>query len=257
MTRLAVAALLALALLVPASAWGQQAGVAEADSAWCKTPPTVDGVQAPGEWDQATCVDLAYDLVPIGSLMAGALGEGTRKQGKLYVMNDDENLYLAIALLDVETHEQFNPEAGNVDINLLLARFDVDGDGVTSLGDDQKLILTAPDGGAYIDQYRVKEEGDEDHATDATPNGSGKVLHRLGAGVGEYFCELSMPLDPGDLQDVTARPGDELRTTILFLEGLRPQRLDQAKAGVLLGQPLVQSVGPHSPYGSIFLATGP
>jgi len=257
MTRIALGALLPLALLISAPAWSQESGVAQADAAWCDQPPTVDGVYAEGEWDQATSVDLAYDLIPLGSLMAGALGEATRKQGQLYLMNDAENLYIAVALFDIEAHELFSPETGNVDVNLIFARFDVDGDGVTSLGDDQKVVVTAPDGGAYVDQYRVKDDGDNDHATDAVPNGSGKVMQWPGEGAGGYFYELSMPLDPGDLQDVTARPGDELRGSIVFLEGIRPGRPAEAKVGILLGQPVAQSLGPLSPYGSIFLATEP
>jgi hypothetical protein len=141
----------------------------------------VDGTKGPGEWDAAAVRPILRDLP--GST--------------LYMMNDDQNLYLGIEVL------------GDLDLTATdraEVRFDNERDLMTGDGDDEVRLGT----GGYSDLHYASGWG----AIDSLQHGNGAVA-RAG---GVNFFEISKPLDSGDAQDFSRAPGEQLGFCIIYFE---------------------------------------
>jgi hypothetical protein len=145
------------------------------------TPVTVDGVNSPGEWDDATQVPA----------FAGAT---------FFYKNDGENLYLALSVQDASL--------GAADI--LSIRFDNNRNGVMDTGEDN---LGVSGDGTFRDGHA---EGGSWGFADDEVNGTGAA----GSSGGVDFFEISHPLDSGDANDFGVSSGDRLGYCIyFFLDG--------------------------------------
>lgn len=141
------------------------------------SPPTIDGVRSPGEWDGATVIPIT------GGLITGG-GPST-----VFVTTDGTNIYLALEITD-------EAEAGDV----FSVRFDNDNDDVLTHGDDI-VGLIAP--GTISDGYYHLESGGYT-SDEGSMDGEGAV----GQDGETAFYELSHPLNTGDPDDLAADVGD-------------------------------------------------
>ncbi len=158
---------------------------------WAYSPPPIDGILSPGEWQNSTAID--FNITYSGNLVT---------PGILYVMNDARNLYLAVKIND----STFNP-GDNLDLF-----FDNNNTGVLSNGDDAlqfdvNALLTSHIG--FFDEFRLTSDlptaRQEDRAVGGTTDGNGNAT---GDGSHNYF-EISHPLSSGDTgHDFSLRPGD-------------------------------------------------
>jgi hypothetical protein len=132
---------------------------------------TLDGIMSPGEWSAATPISVFDNLV--GS--------------KLYVMDDNVNLYLGL----------FVPDGTLTPDDAFAVRIDSQNDDVTGNGDDEILVSGT---GHLYDNYCYEGYWG---FMDLQQNGSG------GAGLvaGGNFLEMSHPLNGGDPQDLFVMPG--------------------------------------------------
>lgn len=136
--------------------------------AFTSTPPIIDGIMSLGEWDDADTMDF------------NSTSYSSPTPHTLYVMNDMDNLYLAI-----RRYDETPGESGD----FVIFTFDNDNDGLIEDGDD-RILLYSP--GEFEDWYYVGATpvGEREENID----GSGA------AGVdGNYtIFEISHPLDSGD-----------------------------------------------------------
>jgi len=88
------------------------------NSLWTTSPPTMDGIISPGEWTDATVVDLGLILT-------------NNLQGELLVKNDGTNLYIAMDATGDNTNSE--------DYSTLW--FDTNNDAVTTDGEEDIFVL--------------------------------------------------------------------------------------------------------------------
>ena len=160
-------------------------------SAWTKTPPSIDGVFQPREWDKAEVINFVITYNVRGPI-----------NGTMYAMNDANNLYLAVRVPDLTF---------NVGDNLVFY-FDNNNTGVQSKGDDilqmdVNSLLTSNI--SFFDEFWSgccgPVGGLEDRAAGGTTDGAGQMY---GDGSYNYF-ELVHPLNSGDVgHDFSLKPGD-------------------------------------------------
>jgi hypothetical protein len=154
------------------------------------TPSAIDGVLETDEWEDATEVPLSIQIRDVGTV-----------DGSLLLMNDQENLYLAVTY-------PWDVPAG--DRSSFTIHFNNDNDSPDpddwAVGDDLLLSLTAESFPGqshpwFIDMYQKNSStGAQDPSQDgegATSTAGGWVVH-----------ELSHPLDSGDDDhDFSLKPG--------------------------------------------------
>lgn len=154
-------------------------------SALAATPPTIDGLLSPGEWDSAAQV-----------LVFSGLGNET-----FYVMNDATNIYLALRVLD--------PTLSPNDI--MEVRFDKAHNGVHDENDDS--VQAKPS--AFLDRYfHFAGSSGSFGNLDPLQNGSSAAT---GNGATNFF-EISHPLNSGDIRDIDASPGDTLGFCLTYFK---------------------------------------
>lgn len=154
--------------------------------------PTIDGHLAPGEWDNA----LTWDFT--------ARVSGGPVTGRLLILNDGTNLYVAVAL----------PGVLRRPLGLRLD-FDNDGGGQTALNNDA-IVFDPADG--FADLHLVRRCLNSGQAScgdaDAT-NGSGA----FGTDPGFSVWELSHPLSSGEGGDIAVGAGDPLGLFLSLVNG--------------------------------------
>jgi len=150
---------------------------------------TIDGTISPGEWAQATTLNIVINL-PNGG---GALG-------KLLVMNDATDLYLAFTF------------EGTAQLNSISFEFDIDGDDTVSAGDDG-IGFNAPDD--FVDFVRASGPpacntpglcAPRDSDVGGTNDGAGAFRND---GTTTVY-ELRHPLKSGDRHDVALTRGSTI-----------------------------------------------
>lgn len=140
--------------------------------AFTSTSPMIDGIISPGEWDAAATIDFTSTDFPIPHT--------------LYVMNDMDNLYLA-----VRRYDETPATAGD----WVTFVFDNDNDGLMEDGDD-RLYVSAPPPGTFDDWFYsgAIPVADWGWQYEGTIDGSGAA----GADGTYTIFEISHPLDSGD-----------------------------------------------------------
>jgi len=167
-------------------------------SAWAPTPPNINGFLVPGEWASADT-----QIFPLGPLIC-----------KIYVMNDANNLYLALEIND--------PTDDALDLcSFYFDNDHDDGGGVGAIEDgDNSLSIIGPIPGTFSDMYFdlpstawTVDTLDPDPLTPGTWEGSGA----LNVAVGFHYFEFSHPLDSADdVHDFSLSIGDTVGFTISY-----------------------------------------
>jgi hypothetical protein len=158
--------------------------------------PILDGMLLPGEWDAAAVTPFMVALPDVGF-----------EPATLRVLNDDQNLYVAVTAQIV-----VNPPIGPVTAADLEVGFDVDHDfTVTSPGDD---AVGLDSGGATRDLFR---DSMMIPTLDTSDGGTTDVTGFFLQGTLAVF-ELSHPLDSADLppHDIQVDPGTTLDFRLLI-----------------------------------------
>lgn len=145
--------------------------------------PTIDGSLGSGEWDNAMS----------WSVFGGAYAGST-----FYMMNDLDNLYLALSVVD----------STFTDFDILNIRFDNANNGTEDAGDDE-LFLSRVEG--FRDAHF---NGTSWGISDVTQNGAGAVQD-LGT---VNFFEVAHPLASGDAFDFSLMPGDTVGFCLRYFD---------------------------------------
>ena len=179
--------------------------------------PTIDGVLSAGEWDGAGQI----------SVFTGAFAGST-----FFVMNDANNLYLALEVVD----STFNPG------DTMIVRFDNTHDGVNTDGDD----------GIFAGQTNFRD------TRFLTCCGYGLVdtlqhgTSDAGSTGSKNFIEASKPLNSGDSNDFSLSLGDTVGFCLAYAkEGFGPGSSSIFPAGLGVGCRGSQ----QSLYGDIIIAS--
>jgi hypothetical protein len=174
MTKLIV--ILITGMLIASSNLSPVSGhVGDSLTAWTSTPPTIDGMISPAdEWDGAAQVSVFT---------------GSYEGSVFYVMNDANNLYLALKVVDPTFHE-----SDKMDV-----RFDNDHNAFLSHLDDHVRSTTTE----FLDLHYHFQVGSWG-ILDSHIDGSGAA----GTVDGTNFFEISHPLDSGDSYDFSLSAGD-------------------------------------------------
>ncbi|MCA1827940.1 MAG: hypothetical protein ABR567_21010 [Myxococcales bacterium] len=161
---------------------------------------TIDGVLSPGEWD--TAATFTFDV----NLPGGGTTPGT-----LYVMDDHVNMYVALSFA-----------RGTVDLgNSFDVQFDNDDSGFPYANGDDVLVVNPDFDPPLIDDVRTNAPpcppgrrpgtcGFRDVDLGGTNDGQA-AFHNDGA---TTVYELSHPLDSGDPNDFSLKPGDRVGMAI-------------------------------------------
>lgn len=185
-------------------------------SAACTKAPTIDGVLGEDEWKEATTITFDMPMVQLKPLAVK-----DKRECELRVMNSANNLYIALRVPNAVKHESLDP----LDLDIASLAFCQGKD--VAKGDDRKLIFAT---GQYVDKHVVEPGKDED---DPQQDGQGAVAYAKGY----YTFEWAVPLGSQDADDLRAKPGDEFRFNIAFLDGFRAD-LKGTIAGGLFGPDL-------------------
>jgi hypothetical protein len=183
------------------------------ESAACSKAPNIDGVLGEDEWKEATT--LKFDL-PMFQLKPFAAKD--KRACELRVMNSASNLYISLRVPNDTSNKTLEP----LEIDMANLAFCQGKD--VAKGDDRKVIFA---GGYYADKHIIGPGKDED---DAQQDGQGAVAYDKGY----YTFEWAVPLGSKDANDLQAKPGDEFRFNIAFIDRFRAD-LKGTVAGGLFG----------------------
>ena len=160
-------------------------------------PPTIDGVIHPWEWDAARTIDIQVNLP-----------EGGTAPARLYLMDDDQYLYVGLRIL------RSKPDAATS----LAVLFDANGDRSLDAGDDGMVLTNDYYGGTTatdIVYYTggACPEGALCSGADTDFGGSNDAVGAIG-GDGTYvMVELRKPLATQDGMDAQMWPWTTLGMT--------------------------------------------
>ncbi|MHA2032389.1 MAG: hypothetical protein ACW99A_11385 [Candidatus Kariarchaeaceae archaeon] len=166
-------------------------------SAEAVVKPTIDGILADGEWGENPTLDswLNYTKTTGGS---------ESHQFKVYVQNDNVNLYIAILLMN----EDFNTTDS---YDKMALYFDSNNNGILDGTEDLKVFQSLE----YTDWY-YHEDGYT--TVDGESNGRGKATHTTQGDNGDYIYEFEFRLNSGDTKDIAVSAGDTLGILIDYTE---------------------------------------
>ena len=159
--------------------------------------PQIDGVIAPGEWESAQTIDIQVN-VP----------EGGAAPARLYVMNDAQNLYVAMRIVRAAADA-----SSTLSVNL-----DADYDRTLSAGDDTLGVFYDQSGGSvsFDNVHYTGGECPQDavcSTADSERGGTNDVAGAVGSDGTYVIYELSKPLmTPGGL-DATMLSGTSMAMT--------------------------------------------
>jgi len=118
------------------------------------------------------------------------------------IMNDDQDVYIALEWTDDTRNNGFDIAIGPIDFDGVKVFFDDNENGVVDADDDQKTVIAASISSQYIDQYFDGAE-----QTDRIGDGLGRLAYD--ASTGTYTAEFLFPLSAdqanqdGNLADTT------------------------------------------------------
>jgi len=163
---------------------------------WAPTPPTIDGDIGASEWQTAASSSFS---ITIG---------GNPYAGTLYVMNDANNLYLAVKMADATFSTDPTPDG-------VAFYFDNDNDGTFEPGDDGIGYITGSTG--FLDRFlQAIPTMQKDVDFGGTTDGSAAAA----AHGGYNHFELSHPLNSADdAHDFSLSALNTVGFTMLYLDG--------------------------------------
>jgi len=156
-------------------------------TAWSSVAPTIDGTVGAAEWENASHAPIAIGWTFIGDI---------------WIMNDAENLYLAVKIAD----------SSLTTMDRVYIAFDNNNDGTRSVGDD---ILGLMGDSEFMDLFHSSTGTKFDTADGGTYDGEGRAS---GSGGFNYF-ELKHPLDsPDNAHDFSLSTGNTVGFTVEYWE---------------------------------------
>jgi PKD repeat protein len=168
-------------------------------SRYTPNPPTIDGTISAGEW--------TTHKIPI--TLNGYNNPQNTITGELYVMHDQNNIYIAVVIPD-----------DNQDADYLLLDFDQGNDHVATnedaIGFDLNSLYPRFPAG-YADLHW--EAGWWDVDANAHGYGAHSYEHAHPGVPGEYWYEFTKPLKSGDCQDMALNAGDSIGFRIEVRDG--------------------------------------
>jgi len=185
---------------------GESSASSVINSPYASTPPTIDGLLSPDEWGSpAITKTLSYtDAVPETHEMT------------VYFMNSHCYLYVAIKITDDDFEGEYYQTGEDVDVIELY--FDNDNDDVIEPYEDIKNFWNL----VYRDWF-VYEVGPpcwrwrDDVPYGGTLDGEGAATHSNLA-IGDYTYEFKIPLNSGDIHDLSVSAGSTVGIKILYRE---------------------------------------
>jgi len=156
-------------------------------SAWCPVAPAMDGAVGATEWE-----DAAHAQIAIGWTFVG----------DVWIMNDAENLYLAVKIADISLTSS----------DRLVIAFDNNNDGIYGIGEDN---LQLSGDSTFYDAFWTDTHPQTDTAEGGTSDGEGRSS---GSGGYNYF-ELTHPIDSTDnAHDFSLSAGDTVGFSVEYIE---------------------------------------
>lgn len=152
------------------------------------TPPRIDGIFDCHEWDAAESIDLQVNVPEGGTVPA-----------RIYFMNDDQFLYVAIRVM--------RPNSWTSSHSI---HFDANDDRIVSAGDDALVINYGPYSGSesYDIVYYTGGKcpiGALCSGLDTDFGGQNDVIGKVGGDLGYTTYEIAKPLAPSDVNDITMK----------------------------------------------------
>lgn len=193
---LPVLVILLLAVHLPSVTAEELPQIFQLNSTYTDSPPTIDGFLNPDEW-----------INGINITLNGFNNPNHRKNGMLYLMNDNLTLYIALVIPDSTLDSS---------TDYAMCDFDQGNNHYAATGGEDALGYNALASGysdAYWDGYWWA--GDVDGS--GTSHGSGS----RGYSSEQYVYEFSKPLNSGESKDMTLSPGDVI--------GFRIETWDQSE----------------------------
>jgi hypothetical protein len=163
-------------------------------------PPVIDGKIGVEEWRAAPVQEFDMPMLFIKEKRL------SKRACQLRVMNSANGLYVAMKVPDATLNKSLAP----LDFDFVSLAFCRGTE--LAAGDDRKAV--AP--GIYLDKHFVSAGKEVD---DKQVDGKGMMIHDQAAGV--YTIEWAMPLNSGDKDDVQAKPGDELRFNLAYVDAFQ------------------------------------
>lgn len=156
-------------------------------SSYSTTTPAIDGIISEGEWKNK--IEIKLNGFADDDHYDGKDNECLVRTVELYVMNDADNIYIAVVM----------EEALEEDEDYLYFGFDQGDDFIPMNGDEDRAYLN---GSGYADgHWNI-----DDWALDAISNG--EMCRDWNVGDRKYIYEFKKPLDSGDPQDMKLKAGD-------------------------------------------------
>jgi hypothetical protein len=170
------------------------------------TPPIIDGVLTSYEWQKPPALTKTFEYIINGVNKTGNIA--------IYFINDDSSLYYAMTVTAGDFREEyFKNEAVQF---LLSISFDGNNDGTMGTGDDIRLFHIGIMQKNYAKLQSYFEDGHlhrlGNYERDASQDGKGAVTFEDSKSTFTY--EGLIPLNSGDPEDLSVKPGDTVRTKI-------------------------------------------
>ena len=159
-------------------------------SVFAENPPAINEVMEDGKWKNKT--EIKLNGFETDDHYNGAKNEKLTKTADLYVMNDADNIYIAVVIEDTSKGDE----------DFLYFGFDQGEDFVHTDGGEDRAYL---DGESYEDGHWDTDVATW-HPDDALHHG--KMQRKWSPADRTYVYEFTKPLNSGDFQDVKLKAGD-------------------------------------------------
>jgi hypothetical protein len=140
---------------------------------------------------------------------------------KLYLKNDEKNLYVATVWENCAYHDDWKNTLNSNHTDAFLLCLD----------DDRKIVI-ANHGRSFYEDEHIPNDLVKDERRDGQQDGFGVLSHSNHSGLGTYQVEFLVPLNSHDPQDGVWEPGGKLRLNVLYYENYNPDRTHTRRAGL-------------------------
>lgn len=167
-------------------------------SQYTLTPPVIDGILDSMEWPE-----------PAFTKQLDYVNQGFQEKHEMigYFMNDDHYLYIAI-VITMEDFEASTTESSDIDV--IEIYFDNNNNNIIEPNEDIHNFWNLRYGDWHFEE-------NERWCSDQNTHGQGKATHS-NKNTGDYIYEFKIPLNCGDVQDLSVTSGSVIGIKILYRE---------------------------------------